>query len=286
MCTHTYAQAHQCTHTCAATSAHTHVCRLTNTHIHTHQCVHTHTCRYSNAHAHVCAVTSRHTHAHTCRHTHSCTDMCSPHHTPGLCRCPLSPVQTPTAAALPTPCPQRVTMGWPLPSPQPCPSYAAPHHPPPHALCTHATMSRGDPHHRTHQTLVWWTQGQAGRVWVTPRTHVGAGEGAELVLQVAGQVVGFLDGLAGAQLLAAVQGGQRRQVAERGTQEGEDPPRVSCGGHGTSGGATKRGDTSSHPWARGDRDTPAVGRTPRHYRALRDPPCATTVGRPTCEWGN
>lgn len=115
-------------------------------------------------------------------------------------------------------------------------------------------------------------------MWVTPRTHVGAGEGAELVLQVAGQVVGFLDGLAGAQLLAAVQGRQRRQVAERGTQEGEDPPRVSCGGHGTSGGVTKRGDTSFHPWAWGDRDTPAVGRTPWHCRALRDPPLCCNHG--------
>lgn len=70
-------------------------------------------------------------------------------------------------------------------------------------------------------------EGQAGGGGEPP-THIGASEGAELVLQVAGQVVGLLDGLAGAQLLRAVQGGHCRQVAERSTQEGKDPPRVSC----------------------------------------------------------
>lgn len=85
-----------------------------------------------------------------------------------------------------------------------------------------------------------------------PPTHIGASESAELVLQVAGQVVGLLDGLAGAQLLRAVQGGHCRQVAERSAQEGKDPPRVSCRDTALPQGGpcgTGRGklDTPGHP---------------------------------------
>ena len=52
------------------------------------------------------------------------------------------------------------------------------------------------------------------------------------MLQVAGEVIGFLDGGARPRVPCAVEGWHCREVPEHGTQAREHPPRVPCGRDG------------------------------------------------------
>ena len=63
----------------------------------------------------------------------------------------------------------------------------------------------------------------------SPDTHIGPSQAAELVLQVAGEVIGFLDGGAGPRVSCAVEGWHCRELPEHGAQTREHPPRVPCG---------------------------------------------------------
>lgn len=62
-------------------------------------------------------------------------------------------------------------------------------------------------------------------------THISGRKRVQLVFQIASKVVHLLDGLSGGHLVRAVQCRHPRQVPKRGTQEGKDPPRISCREH-------------------------------------------------------
>lgn len=80
-------------------------------------------------------------------------------------------------------------------------------------------------------------------------THVGPSQAAELVLQVAGEVVGLLDGGPRPWVPCAIESWHRRKVPEHSTQASQHPPRVPCGqtGKAHEAGPGRSGEAAGRP---------------------------------------